>query len=275
LTLNNGGSILLAFQWAEPWGGVQTDLDIYLLNASNTILASSFNDNPGVSQTPFEFFSYTNNTGSSQQVFLVINRFSGAATPRLKYILVRSPGLTALEYTSANSTDIFGPTVFGHSGEDTAISLAAVPFNDSNNPESFTSRGFPVYYFGPTEGVPQPAAPLPAPETRLKPDVAATDGGRNTFFGSFSGGVWRFFGTSAAAPHAAAVAALMRQRANQFGFSLVQGVTETILETNAVTITNGSLVATGAGLIDAFGAISAITTTTIIETVYLPVILKN
>ncbi|MBI1878921.1 MAG: hypothetical protein HYR94_12010, partial [Chloroflexi bacterium] len=85
LTLSNGGSIRLAFQWAEPWSGVQTDLDIYLLNASNTILAQSIDINPGGSQTPFEFFNYTNNTGSSQQVFLIINRFSGTATPRIKY----------------------------------------------------------------------------------------------------------------------------------------------------------------------------------------------
>jgi subtilisin family serine protease len=41
-----------------------------------------------------------------------------------------------------------------------------------------------------------------------KPDVAATDGAQTTFFYSLDGGVYRFFGTSAAAPHAAAVAAL-------------------------------------------------------------------
>ena len=44
-----------------------------------------------------------------------------------------------------------------------------------------------------------------------KPDIAATDCGATTFFASLSAGVWRFCGTSAAAPHAAAVAALVRQ----------------------------------------------------------------
>ncbi|HXW00713.1 MAG TPA: hypothetical protein VEC93_20010, partial [Anaerolineae bacterium] len=55
LTLNNGGSIILDFQWAEPWAGVQTDLDIYLINASNSVLAGSVGNNP-VSQRPFEVF---------------------------------------------------------------------------------------------------------------------------------------------------------------------------------------------------------------------------
>ena len=44
-----------------------------------------------------------------------------------------------------------------------------------------------------------------------KPDFAATDGVRTTFFAQLIGGVERFFGTSAAAPQAAAVGALLRE----------------------------------------------------------------
>ena len=46
------------------------------------------------------------------------------------------------------------------------------------------------------------------PKTISKPDIAATDGGRTTFFTPYTSGIYRFFGTSAAAPHAAAIAAL-------------------------------------------------------------------
>ena len=53
-----------------------------------------------------------------------------------------------------------------------------------------------------------PAPLLGSPKALNKPDVTATDCGANTFFGQLITGVWRFCGTSAASPHAAAVGAL-------------------------------------------------------------------
>jgi hypothetical protein len=274
-TLASGGTLAIDFQWAEPWYGVQTDLDIYLVDDSNNILAVSSDSNPIVTQTPSEYFSYTNNTGAAQTVYLVINRYSGTVMPRLKYILPMTFGLTAVEYNASNSTDTFGPTVFGHSGANEAISVAAVPYDDSNTPEDFTSRGFPTYYFGPVTND-TPAAPLATPETRQKPDVAATDGGRNTFFGSFTGGVYRFYGTSASAPHGAAVAALMRQQANQLSRTLNQPLAELILETTASAIFAGSPQANGAGLINALAATNGTNYPFSPQfEIYFPMIMKN
>ena len=54
-------------------------------------------------------------------------------------------------------------------------------------------------------------APATGEQVIPKPDLVATDCGATTFFASPQAGVWRFCGTSAAAPHAAAVAALIRQ----------------------------------------------------------------
>ena len=92
-----------------------------------------------------------------------------------------------------------------------------------------------------------------------KPDFAATDGGCNTFFlPPVSDGCYRFYGTSAAAPHAAAVGALMMHRANQIGAALRQSDAETILQNTARTVSGGSTTSVGAGLIDATAALSQV-----------------
>jgi hypothetical protein len=269
-TLANGGQILIDFQWAEPWYGIATDLDIFLLDGSNNILAGSADDNPS-SGTPFEAFYYANTTGSSQNVYLIVARWSGTATPRIKHILTQSTfGLSSVEYNASNSTDTFGPTVSGHAGSDDAISMAAVPYNDSTTPEDFSSRGYPTFYFGPVVGT-TPAAPLSSPETRFKPDVGATDGGSNTFFGDFVGGHYRFYGTSAASPHGAAVAGLMAELADQTGIPLSRDFAEWILEDTASPIAHGSAQANGSGLINALGALDYIGD---LQTLYLPLITR-
>ncbi|NIM61141.1 MAG: S8 family serine peptidase, partial [Acidobacteria bacterium] len=75
------------------------------------------------------------------------------------------------------------------------ISVGAVPFDAPDEIEYFSSRG-------PTE------------DGRMKPDFVAPDGACVTGAGGFGQGSCqgsgaRFYGTSAAAPHAAAVAALL------------------------------------------------------------------
>ena len=192
--LQDQGYFITILNWAEPWYGVVTDLDFLLTDESNNILAGSFETNTGSSGTqyPFEGFNYQNTTGSNQTVRLYVTRYSGTAAPRLKYVLIRASGIYSTAFNATNSTDVFGPSIFGHSGADDALSIAAVPYNDASNPESFTSHGYFTVYFEPVSGDTASAA-LAAPETRMKPDFAATDGGANTFFGQQDAyRVWRF-----------------------------------------------------------------------------------
>ena len=70
-TVAPGGTIRFDFQWAEPWFGVNTDLDLFLLNSAGTsVITSARADNTGVTQTPWENLSHTNNTGVNETVSL-------------------------------------------------------------------------------------------------------------------------------------------------------------------------------------------------------------
>jgi hypothetical protein len=204
-----GATLALDLQWDEPWNGVDTDLDAFLLDSSGTRIpgAEAAERNVEISQTPVEVLEWTNSSGGTKTVQLVVNRFTGEA-PRVKFALIQNgAGVEATEYPRSSGEDVVGPTIFGHSGSADAISTGAVFFADSSEPESYSSRGPVRHDFGPVEGS---GAALPiAAETLSKPDLVATDCGKTTFFSFFVSGFWRFCGTSAAAPHAAAVAALM------------------------------------------------------------------
>ncbi|HMG04987.1 MAG TPA: S8 family serine peptidase, partial [Chthoniobacterales bacterium] len=125
-------------------------------------------------------------------------------------------------------------TVFGHPTAANANSVAAYIYNNmpdripnynprmTNPPpgpyepalEGFSSKGGNLPFYFSAQG-----QRLASPEIRLKPEFAAADGVDTSFFPSGAGadydndGYPNFFGTSAAAPNAAAFAALMLEAA--------------------------------------------------------------
>ena len=66
LTIPGGHSLRIALQWAQPWDGVTTDFDMFLV-AGGSVVAQSINDNL-TTQEPFEFLGVTNNGGSAATV---------------------------------------------------------------------------------------------------------------------------------------------------------------------------------------------------------------
>jgi Subtilase family len=257
ITVEPEETLTLDLQWAEPWNGVLTDLDAFLLSPSGSkILTGSIEENSGLegTQRPVEIFEWTNEAKASETVQLVINRFSGLLSPRLKFILMENGGgVSATEYPASSGGDVVGPTIAGHAGAASAISVAAVPFSNSSKVEPYSSRGPVTHYFGPVEGS-TPALPLGTPEEVAKPDLAATDCGATTFFAFLSGGKWRFCGTSAAAPHAAAVAALVRQAKP----TLPEQQVRNALTGTADPVGSFGPEAAGAGLVNAFAAIGSL-----------------
>jgi subtilisin family serine protease len=220
ITVSGNNTLRVDLQWAQPWEGVTTDLDAYLLSSDGALLEEAEDPNVKLTQKPFEFLSWTNPVSSPRTVRIAINRCDltcdpvnggDEAAPRLKFVLFQNgSGVTGTEYEESSEGDVVGPTIFGHNGAAEAMSAGAIRYKASAAPEAFSSRGPVTHYFEPVEG-PTPALPLGSPQILAKPDLVATDGGANTFFGTCFEDAWRFFGTSAAAPHAAAVAALQRQ----------------------------------------------------------------
>jgi hypothetical protein len=273
ITVGAHSTLIVDLQWAEPWYGVKSDLDAYLLNAEGTaILArqqTNNGDGVGALPEPVEVLGWTNTSSSPANVQLVINRCirncnpasSVGAEPRLKLALLENgSGVSKTEYPASNPAAgiTVGPTVYGHSGAAAAITLGAVFFEESATapaePEQYSSRGPVTHYFGPVAGT-APAAALATPERVEKPNLTATDCASTTFFASHWADGWHFCGTSEAAPHAAAVAALMKQTDP----GAEPGEIVAAMEGSATPFTVVSArPAVGAGLLNAAAALEAL-----------------
>ena len=249
ITLPSHGGFDLDLQWAEPRNAVSTDFDLFVVKADGLVLAQSEIRNSG-SGKPFEFVSYTNPTSSAQDVRIVIARVSGSATPRLKFVFLDSD-MTAAQFNTSHGGDIIGPSIFGHNGTSTVGTTAAIPYNNANAPEGFSSRGPETLYFEPTPST----TPLGSPQVFAKPDFAATDGVKTSFLGPFVGGAFRFYGTSASAPQAAAIGALLIAKDPRLTSAQVMA---TLHDTARAVATNGTADAVGGGYLDANAALASV-----------------
>ena len=171
--------------------------------------------NGNIGDDPFEFISV--NTDFVTEVYIMVGKYLGVPEEglevpgpnpnpeRIKYIYFGSE--LNEEYATRSAA------IYGHPNATGAIAVGAAPY--FNTPafgvpdpilEPFSSAG----------GIPillTPCGEPVAPEVRMKPEIIGPDGGNNTFFGldEDGDGFPNFFGTSAAAPHVAGLAALMKQ----------------------------------------------------------------
>jgi uncharacterized repeat protein (TIGR01451 family) len=194
----NGGNGVDLF-WADPLGASTNDYDLFLLDPTGTsVIASSLNLQNGT-QDPYERLDVFPGSGSQ----IVIVKTSGA--DRFLH-LVTSRG--RLSRSTAGATR-------GHSAAATAFGIAAVdastsypfPFSGgaANPVETFSSDGPRRIFFNP-DGSPITPGNFSSTGGSVlqKPDFTAADGVSTSLY-SFD----PFYGTSAAAPHAGSIAALL------------------------------------------------------------------
>ena len=205
-----GNSIYL--KWSDPLGNSSNDYDLYRLNTSGTgVYSASANPQLGVGYDPVEAVS----AGSTLGARLVIVKYSGAG----RYLHLN---------TNRGSLNIATPgIVYGHNAAKNTVTCAAAaafgafssgvynrpgpypnPYNSSQLVEAFSSDG-PRRIFYNADSTPITPGNVSSTGGQLlqKPDVTAADGVSVTGVGGFGS---PFYGTSAAAPHAAAIAGLVK-----------------------------------------------------------------
>jgi Subtilase family len=213
ITIPGNTTVSFVLQWDSPFfsvsgsPGTQNDLDIYVLNSNSTqVLAASAFDNIG--NDAVEVATFTNNRNKSVNVNVMIVKFSGADPGLIKYIYFFSGSPPTIKEYNTNSS-----TIFGHANAAGAEAVGAAAYFDTpplgvSPPvlEPYSSSGATAILFD--------LAGNPTSDPRaVKPEIVAPDCSNTTFFVSGldlePDGFPNFCGTSAAASHAAAVAALL------------------------------------------------------------------
>lgn len=189
--------------WSDPMGASNNDYDLFILNSTGTSVLFQSTTRQSGTQNPQEFVNNcTNLTGAR---IVVVNYQGTAATRALRIDTERGRLAVA---TNGNT--------FGHNGGVNTITTAAVNVatagggvfagGAANPVESFSSDGPRRLFYTPAGVAITPGNVLFGTNggTVLnKVDIAAADGVTTT-----TPGFTTFFGTSAAAPHAGAIAAL-------------------------------------------------------------------
>jgi hypothetical protein len=224
----------IVLQWGERYGLAARDLDLYLVNAAmNNIIALSTNLQAGAGD-PVELIDFVYNGPNNVPARIVVDYAGALPAPAGLTIKIAANGPTFLEYVNAAGS------INPHARHPLVYALGAIDQADPGNdtPEAFSSRGAADMLF-------------PAPAARNKPDAMAIDGVTVTGVGGFPS---PFFGTSAAAPHAAAIAALLRGAVPALTAAQVLAA----LSDNAVDLgPAGFDFDTGAGRLDAFRTLGA------------------
>ncbi|HEX4946898.1 MAG TPA: S8 family serine peptidase [Blastocatellia bacterium] len=235
----SGNTVTL--HWTDPLGQSGNDYDLYIMNSTlTTVFDFSVNTQNGNDDA----YERTGSTFPNERIVVV--KFSGNDC----YLSMRN-FRGRLEQSTDGSTH-------GHSSAANACSVAAVnvggtfpnSFTTANKVETFSSDGPRRLFFAPDGSLLGTGRLAGQGISRQKPDIAAADGVMTA-----TPGFNPFFGTSAAAPHAAAMAALIKS----FNPTLTAAQIKTAMNNTALDIeAAGTDRDSGAGIVMAFQALQSL-----------------
>jgi hypothetical protein len=262
VTIPIGSFVTFDFQWNQPFASVggkgsQSQMDMFLLTGpslSSNIVGAGINSTVGGDAE--QLFGFFNDGSFGTSTFYVAIEHDSGPTPTVMKYIGATDGLPFLIDTFVtNSGTTFGqPVALGAAGVGAAAFTNTPAFGVTPPQlESFSSTGAGTEFLFDTSG-----NPLSSPLVRNEPLFTGVDGdqlnvaGTNGFFDPF-------FGTSAAAPSAAGIAALMLQEGGGAG-TLTPTQIYTIMENTATPMSSsaGFNSNSGFGLVNGDAAVQAV-----------------
>ena len=206
----------ISLKWSDALGASSNDYDLFILGSDGIMIKGFSTDTQDGTEDPFEFIEEGENCGTASA-----SGYCPAAGDRIVVVLFNgSPRALHLDTERGQLSIKTSGATFGHNAGLNTVSTAATYWNSAktgtklftgfaNPTEVFSSDGPRKIFYNP-DGTAITAGNFlfgtNGGTTLQKPDITAADG-----VSTHTPGFTRFFGTSAAAPHAAALAALVLQ----------------------------------------------------------------
>ncbi len=213
--VESGSMLPVFFQWSNPWEDAYDNFDIYLYDENGVVLESDVSiENEDVGN-PYASIVYVNSTNQAKNVYLKIVLSSDVPPLPVAFKLLIRRGQTM---AIGSDKDYFkgNGSVISHRMYNNILAIGTSNWNNLSEITNYSSYG-PVRLYSEVYSAPLARIILLENELEFKPDFTSVDA--VSISGAFGFGDADnnpatppvFIGTSAAAPHFAALLALLKE----------------------------------------------------------------